>query len=210
MPLFVREHIGDVEYAVWKVEETFDRLAEMLDDNSVFVEIENVRSSRRRLEIIASRFLLKFLCGSGYEAVLHDKNGKPYFASGRRMVSISHTGNYVAVALAPYNIGIDIEVITGRAFRLKEHFLSESEIKAVDSNDFERDAVLRWSAKESVYKVLGREVYDFKKKLRTEQFSIADDNCFNAYVNKGESYTDSEYKKVYFKVYTDFVLTLCF
>lgn len=210
MPLFVREHIGDIEFAVWKVEETFDRLAEMLDDNSVLVEIENVKSSRRRLEIIASRFLLKFLCGREYETVLHDENGKPYFASGKRMVSISHTGSYVAVALAPYNIGIDIEVITGRAFRLKEHFLSEGEIKAVDRNDSERDAVLRWSAKESVYKVLGREVYDFKNRLRTEQFSITDDNCFNVYVNKEESCMDAEYKKIYFKVYTDFVLTLCF
>ena len=172
MPLFVKDSIDNVYFAVWKVEESYEQLVGILGDENVVREVRYIKSDKRRLEIVASRYLFKYLCGDAYETIVHDENGRPYIKSGSRKISISHTGNYVAVAVSTFDVGIDIETITGRAYRLKSRFLSDTEIGNIDNNNFEVDAVVRWSAKESVYKVVGREVYDFKDALSTGRFSV--------------------------------------
>lgn len=209
MPLFVKDSIDNVDFAVWKVEESYEQLVGILGDENVVREVRYIKSDKRRLEIVASRYLFKYLCGDAYETIVHDENGRPYIKSGSRKISISHTGNYVAVAVSTFDVGIDIETITGRAYRLKSRFLSDTEIGNIDNNNFEVDAVVRWSAKESVYKVVGREVYDFKDTLSTGRFSVSEDDSLEVCTGCNCK-SENELFNVFFRIYDDFVLTLCF
>lgn len=208
MPLLFRENIDGVVVAVWKVEEQIGQLLEWLDDHEVENELDMVRSVRRKLEIAASRYLFKYVSGADYEHILHDEEGKPFLASRKYDISISHTEGYVALSLGCVKSGIDIERITDRAYRSVSHFLSDSEICTLNKDNPYVDAVVRWSVKESVYKVIGKGVYNFKETIHTQAFCPESDRHVTAVIR-----TDAEgklSKDVLFRIYDDFVLTLCF
>lgn len=208
MPLLVRENIGDAVIAIWKIEEKQEDFLRWLDDASVDEYVAGVKSVRRRLEIAASRYLFRYISGDDYDTIAHDDTGKPYLPSGRKHISVSHTDGYVAIALGTGNIGIDIETCSGRAFRLKEHFLSDEEIFLIDDANPSLDAVLRWSAKEAVYKVVGRGVYDFRNTIFIDGFTVSDEGLLSAHTVTGGD-GSSRTMKVFFRNYGDFVLTLC-
>lgn len=208
MPLLFEKNIDNVSFAVWKIEESLRMFLEWLDDKNVEKECASVKSKRRRLEIAASRYLLKYILGADYENILHDENGKPYLASGKYKLSISHTDGYVAISFGSVNTGIDIERISDRAFRLVRHYLSEDEIRLMDTCCPVIDAVVRWSAKESVYKVIGKSVYNFKDTIFTSAFSLKNDSYVSVIIRDGISGITNS-KNVFFRVYDSFVLTIC-
>lgn len=111
--------------------------------------------SKRERERQTERRLIEYLFGEE-EELLHDEKGKPYLKHSSIKISISHTDDYLCLALSSTgDIGIDIEKITPRLERVKSMFLTEKEIEQLPKDSLLALA-LCWSAKEAMYKLVGQ------------------------------------------------------
>lgn len=117
------------------------------DRKNEFLGVRNLRNQYN------SRLEIKYL-----------SNGKPVIENGSEHVSISHSKNYVAFAVAPYKIGIDIEEIHERILKVNGRFLNQSELELFNSNSLE-DLTVAWCAKETLFKLNDDSGLDFKTDL---------------------------------------------
>ncbi|GAB3530324.1 hypothetical protein GCM10027443_10690 [Pontibacter brevis] len=121
----------------------------------------------RQQEWLASRVLV-------YELLRHitpeplvlarDENGKPYFPDQPLHLSLTHSPHLAAVIVSgQHQVGIDIELITPKALRVADKFLTEAE-KQYTASD-ETATCLYWSAKETLYKLYSRKKLVLKENL---------------------------------------------
>ena len=111
------------------------------------------KSQKRQKEWLGTRLLLKLVEGNNAE-ISYTDTGAPILRNSSRHISVSHSGTFVAIALSDQHVGLDIQVITNKALRLKSRFLSEEEQLMLDSESDIEGAVQLWCAKEAVYKYL--------------------------------------------------------
>ena len=137
-----------------------------------------LKHPRRRLEWLGARVALKklllrsHLIRSPFDCrVKKDHKGRPIIEIWKGSefqelnCSISHKDGIAAVCLAPgFKVGIDIEVISERPWRLRRAFASEGDLV---SDRFERATLysLIWACKEAASKVLGLGIAAGFKKL---------------------------------------------
>ena len=111
----------------------------------------------------------------GLPPIFVDANGKPYFQGNPVFFNISHSGDRVIVALAPCEVGCDVEQKSSNAMKVAKRFFGEEEynvlLAAEDEN--ERDKLFRdmWTLKESVLKCCGE---GLRRPLR--DFSLTDED----------------------------------
>lgn len=103
--------------------------------------------------------------------ILPNTNGKLYAENTSVFFSISHSGEYVAVAVADVEIGIDVEKKKSVSGKLVKRVCNEKEISYVldyesDEAELGEDACVRflevWTSKEAVFKCLGTWDGDYK------------------------------------------------
>lgn len=128
-------------------------------------KVERLKPESRRLrEILTTRVLLKQMLGQEVE-VLYDVEGRPALAAPfvHLYLSISHTDGYAAVILEEKPCGIDIERRGNRVQKVVSHFLTPDEEALLSGHTDPQLALhLAWSAKESAFKVLGKDYYDLQ------------------------------------------------
>ena len=102
--------------------------------------------------------LLEQLYGGPLPEIRRTKLGKPYFVDCPLHFSISHTKNYVFVALSDKSIGIDAEEMDRDIkLSLAEKFLSPTEYAQFQNAQDQRLALLRfWVLKEAAGKCAGQ------------------------------------------------------
>ena len=69
---------------------------------------ERIRSVQGRAASLAAGLLLRhglFLCGLGEDQIRASPEGKPFLAGNPAFVSLSHSGDYAACAIAPVPVG---------------------------------------------------------------------------------------------------------
>ncbi len=210
MPLhLLQEILPGVRLALWHLTEESDVLhaafpadAAPLCDRAV----AGLASEKRRQERLAARLLLRRLGRA--DEVIYAPSGKPEFADGSVYLSISHTRDWVAAAVADCPVGLDVERWGKRALRVAGRFLSAEERRLLSPDSAEEIATLLWSAKESLFKVSGREGVDFARQLQIGSFQYVrslEVNHLSATVwHEGKEQPYS----VYYLSYPDFVLTL--
>lgn len=113
-------------------------------------------SKKRRQEWLTCRVLLSNVLGKEF-ILEYQSNGKPYLLQPKKNISISHSKEYVAIAIAEKKIGIDIEKIDKRILKLKEKILNSREANRFVAAD-ERVLHIIWGIKESVYKQQDEEI----------------------------------------------------
>lgn len=113
-------------------------------------------SRKRRQEWLTCRVLLSNVLGKEF-ILEYQSNGKPYLLQPKKNISISHSKEYVAIAIAEKKIGIDIEKIDKRILKLKEKILNSREVNRFVAAD-ERVLHIIWGIKESVYKQQSEEI----------------------------------------------------
>ena len=155
-------------------------------------------------ERLAVRVLLKTLCGEE-KKVVYLPSGKPYLADGSAHISISHTNGYVAVALHPTEeVGIDIERYGVRVRRVVSRFVRPDEEKTMNQGDEVYVLLLHWSAKETLFKVMGVEGVDFIRHLHIFPFVMEEEGCLEAQEYRTE---EQWHYRVRYLTHPDFVLT---
>lgn len=112
-------------------------------------------------EITAKRAISK-LSGKDIKDIefSYTKNGKPYLKDNENIhFSISHSKDYVSVALSDNPIGIDIERIRPVTLSFAKRVLNEDEFQAfINAADKDSEFIKFWTRKEAVIKLHGKKL----------------------------------------------------
>lgn len=208
MPLLKQWESEGADFAVWKVEESNAVLRAMLQGSLPYdTELASLKAESRRTEYLAVRVLLAHVCGTEKE-ICHEPSGKPFISDRSFRLSISHTKGYVAVALHPkQEVGIDIERFAARVLKVADRFMGTEELQACAGRSGSGSLyyhLLHWSAKETVYKLRGEEVADFREHIRILPFSLAEEGMLVA-CGCGDAWQTGF--RVHYFIHPDFVCT---
>ena len=175
MPVISCIDIPEGWIAVWHVTESCDELAGLCScaDRETGA---GYRSEGRRREWYAWRALLRSL--EGDVEVSYDGCGAPYI-EGRAdvFISVSHTGDYVAVMLSDHRCGLDLEMADRDFARVKSRYISSDEERFLSMAYAE--AIL-WCAKEAAYKWNNENGLELRDDIKV--LSVEDDGSINAAV----------------------------
>ena len=151
-----------------------------LDDKHISKEeigLLKIRKEKKSKEyFLAARKLLK---NEDSDLIIgYNSKGKPYL-NKEKGISISHSNEIVAIGISnEIDFGIDIQYKTNKIFKIKNKFLSKNESKFLDKTDGIEHLIKLWSAKESIYKAMGKEGVSFSNDLEIE--TINDKDLFGA------------------------------
>ncbi len=108
----------------------------------------------------------------------YDSKGKP-FLNKQKGISVSHSNEMVAIGISNETyFGIDIQHKTDKIFKIKSKFLSKNEGKFLGKTDNMEFLIKVWSAKESIFKALGKEGVSFLNDI--EIYTSNDKDLFRA------------------------------
>lgn len=161
-----------VQGGLWKIEEdeSFFRQALFLFPEEE-AYLSQFRDAEKRKEWLASRLIIRIILKPDSPLLsLTMEDGSPFISGWQGCVSISHTQGWAAVILSDtQKPGIDLEwsdrILT---FPILNRFLHAEEKSIVSSQDVEKSgklAVLAWSAKETLFKLVGRKGISFREDL---------------------------------------------
>lgn len=162
------ENIDQGLLGLWEITETTEKLlSQYQPKNTELDDFLLFRNELRKREWLATRLLLKQILGN--DSIIHyDPTGKPHLVNSTGNVSISHSFDYVAIFYHPENQpGIDIESITRNIERAAGRFLSPKELNdcTVNGTLSNKDLMLRWCAKEAVFKMVPYTDIDFANQI---------------------------------------------
>jgi len=160
---------------VGQFEEDVEALKSMLTNFEVYkVEFEELSITKRKREYLAARLLLNKVFGREV-VVCYDENNKPYLQNASEHISITHSKNYIAVMAHPTHVvGIDLELRSNKVRRVYKRFLNPAEQQYLYNETNSSYLEIAWSAKEVLYKLIGKEVFDFSKELEIFPFQLND------------------------------------
>ena len=147
-----------------------------LDDKHISkeeIDLLKIRKEKKSKEyFLAARKLLK---NEDSELTIeYDSKGKPYL-NKEKGISISHSNEIVAIGISnETHFGIDIQYKTDKIFKVKSKFLSKKEGKFLGKTDNMEFLIKIWSAKESIFKALGREGVSFSNDLEIDTINDID------------------------------------
>jgi len=162
------ENIEQGHLGFWEIQETAEQLLETLNPKTEELErYQSIRNDLRKKEWLAVRLLLQKMTG-GNTKISYDPAGKPHLVNAPGHISISHSSNCVVIYLHPEEQpGIDIELITRNVIKAARKFLSADELKDCMVGDqlSNKDVMLRWCAKEAVFKMVPFSDIDFANQI---------------------------------------------
>jgi phosphopantetheinyl transferase len=133
-------------------------------------QFDNIASDKRKTEFLGIRIAFKELFNKEMD-IRYDADGKPYLLDHSFQISVSHSKKWIAVIAHPArSVGIDIECRSDKIQKLYKRFLSETEQKELSDGENISQLQLAWSAKEVLFKIIGKEAVDFSKQLRVFAF----------------------------------------
>jgi len=155
----------------WEICETTEQLMALLHPGVEELEgYLQFRNELRKREWLAARLLLKQMTGND-SFITYDPNGKPILNGSSGHISISHSSNRVVIYYDEQrHAGIDIELITRNVQRAARKFLSSVELQDCTFNGMlsNKDLMLRWCAKEAVFKMVPYANIDFASQIHCE------------------------------------------
>lgn len=117
---------------------------------------------KRQQEFVATRYLKHEIFG--YDEIKYLNHGAP-FLEQEGYISISHAQNLVGIANnKDFAVGFDIEAIHSKVLKIYNKFLTPKE-QSFFSLQSAEELITSWSMKETLYKLAGRKLIDFKKDL---------------------------------------------
>ncbi|MEY3631766.1 MAG: hypothetical protein RL408_1320 [Bacteroidota bacterium] len=193
--IFSKISADDFQILVWKIEEPI-AFFETFPASWSTPAIEN---PIKKLESLAARFCLHQLSPEfdKLNLVQNDRN-RPFFEDSDWHISLTHSYPYVAAACSrKKRIGIDVEKPGRNIEKIAPRFLCSAELeKWKESSNL---LTLSWSAKESIYKAVGKPGLSFQKEIEIYDFDL---NPSNARIPSAEDI------EVFWEEFPEFSLTV--
>ena len=172
MPLILQNTVlkSQIQYGVWQIDEDEQFFIDQLQlPSDQLAELQKVQP-KRRIESLASRYVLHHLTESTHPWPLAKTiHQKPYFTEHTEWYcSLSHSHGVVAAAFGRHECGIDLQRFTTKMSLLAPKFVNELEKDWIDTQYQDESLTMFhyiWSAKEAMYKVYGRKQLDFRMHL---------------------------------------------
>ena len=193
MPLVKEIQIdSSTRIGIWDVAEDAQQLKWKLqwgqDDIKRFAAMND---EERSMHWLSSRVLIRHMLHTTHFIDLQvDEFGKPFLNNFEYKLSISHSGNRVAVILSDREVGIDIQHISTKILDLYSRFASKEEIEYLqEPNEIEKMFVV-WCGKEALYKLYGKKKLDFRQNLAIDKFDWETEGVAKGHIIKGPYHKD--------------------
>lgn len=169
----------DTLCSVWKCDQPDDYYLDRLKlFDEEMAEMQGLKS-KKKSEWLASRYLLSKISESnGVFPCIKDEYGKPHLSGSHWMISLSHTGGFVAAVRSFKPCGVDIQVITQKIERIAPRFISPIEKAMILPGKALQYHHCLWSAKEAIYKAYGRKSLDFIGHIKIAPFIFRETGCW--------------------------------
>lgn len=209
MSLFLKRVNRDAAIGVWEIKETVEELYDQVtlsDQERHYFSL--LKSPLRQQHWLSYRLILPFLVREGEMSTIeYDEYGKPHLNNGVRHISVAHSGKFSALIASPSkNVGIDIELMHPKIFKVSHKFLNDQELSQVFSKNAMESLYLIWGAKEALYKLYGKRDLMFREHIRIFPFQFEGKGCiFGEIGHVGQQKTYSiHYERIedYLLVYT--------
>ena len=170
MPQYFTKHTAPTKLYIWHITESLEQLESYLTCKKT-VEAKKYASVMHQKQYLAKQILLHRY--ALIKKLDYLASGKPVLTDGQ-YISISHSGNYVAIAVGSQPVGIDIEKPNPKLIKISSRFKHpDDELPALTEELVQLQYL--WTAKESIYKLAGMGGLNFKNNIRIlsfEQFNI--------------------------------------
>lgn len=182
-------------------------------DNEKFISDFQVRKSlcfekkelsdKRKKEILAQHALISHMINSDEFELKYESSGRPqlWTNQGEKKISISHSGDYLAVLLSGSDFyGVDIQIMKPKIKNLAHKFLNESELnllKSTSENELTKVLTTCWCAKETLYKMYGKGFIDYHNSFIIKELDSDTSNklivqaTFDAIIHQFDLYVHS-------------------
>jgi phosphopantetheinyl transferase len=167
MPEIFVQNITDTQIYIWKITETVPELLSVLGRQQD-IDWQRFKSEVHQKQYLAKQILLKKLKSDAELSYL--SNGKPVLSNGQ-FISITHSRYFVAIAVADKPIGIDLDFVQSKLKRVASKFIHQSEYSWVDFDDLHQ-LLYVWTAKESIYKLIGQSGLSFRNDIEVYEIDI--------------------------------------
>ena len=168
MPFFQQLHIADAHVYTWQLTETVAQLSAGLTLSQGEEErLCALHSEKKQREFLAIRHLLRE-AQLPTTALYYTPEGKPQLEG--RNISITHSQDFVMIALSPRPIGIDIERCTPRILRLALRFTPWQAPPDMDELTQIQAYTQLWTIKEALYKISDQPSVRFYEDLQIPHF----------------------------------------
>lgn len=194
------------EEAVILIAEIGESVELLMQNMSNMTKYENeltlLTHPKRQKEFLTIRVMLNKLIGDQFK-LMYDETGKPFVANGAFKVSISHSKNHAALIIHPEKeVGIDIEIPSDRVLKVSKRFLNKEEHDFIGDNS--TAMMIVWSAKEALYKIIGKEAVDFAEQLKINPFTAKENGTLT-----GIHIPTSKNFKLNYIVKPEYILVYC-
>ena len=168
MPFFQQLHIVDTHVYTWQLTETVAQLSAGLTLSQGEEErLTTIHSQKKQREFLVIRHLLQE-AQLPTTALYYTPEGKPQLEG--QYISITHSQNFVMIALSPRPVGIDIERCTPRILRLAPRFTPWQPPLDMDELTQIQAYTQLWTIKEALYKIADQPSVRFYEDLQVPHF----------------------------------------
>ena len=172
MPFFQQLHIADTHVYTWQLTETVAQLSAGLTLSQGEQErLMTLHGEKKQREFLAIRHLLRE-AQLPTTALYYTPEGKPQLEG--QYISITHSHDFVMIALSSRPIGIDIERCTPRILRLASRFTPWQAPSDMDELTQIRAYTQLWTIKEALYKIADQPSVRFYEDLQVSHFQALD------------------------------------
>lgn len=180
---------------IWKITESYNELfrSVSLKDSSLF-RLEKMRSESHQNGFLAVRMLLQHIGYTDFD-LDYDASGKPSLNPKKQItnpneltnykpqtishkhISISHSGEFSAIAISTEKIGIDLEKVKEKVLRIAPRFMDISHLEGLSVEDQMKKSTVIWGVKESIFKIKNEVGISFPDHIFESEFNLTDKNC---------------------------------
>ncbi|MDI9310915.1 MAG: hypothetical protein QM535_11930 [Limnohabitans sp.] len=127
-------------------------------------------------------------------------------ASSFPHISISHSGEFSAIAISDEKIGIDLEKVKDKVLKIAPRFMDISHLEGLSIEDKIRKSTVIWGIKESIFKIKNKVGISFPDHIFENEFSLNDKKCL------AKLHFDNEVElfNAKFDFVEDYTLVICY
>ncbi len=167
MPEIKLSHQAPSKLLLWQLTESKEELCRILPEN-LLAKVNQYRSPVHQKQFLAKQILLQRHHLT--DKLMYLDSGKPVLTD-QTYISISHSNDYVVVALSKQALGIDIEIPNPKLESIARRFVRPDDILPENLFRLEQWQWV-WTAKESIYKLAGIPGLSFKNDIKITDLDI--------------------------------------
>ncbi len=159
MPILPVQKCHDGFLYIWHLTESLEELEKKSLRHNLRKSLI-YKHKQQRKQFLAKQILLKQ--HHYFEQLSYLPSGKPVLNSGQH-ISITHSKNYLAIMVLSQKVGIDLEQNQEKLAKVAGKFVNESDF--ILNTSKENPYLWLWTAKESIYKLIGEKGLSLKKDI---------------------------------------------